>query len=196
MGVAEDAEPIEFGLLDEVFEDGDVVRGFAGETDDEGGAEGNAGDGFANLLQGLEEDVRTGAALHGFEHRGRGVLEGDVEIFADVVVLCDGFEELVGDAVGIGVEEAEPAEVGDSGELVEERGQAVFEAEVLAVAGGVLTDEGDLLDAAGDEGLSFCDYGFEAAGTELSAEVGDDAEGAGVVASLGDFDVGGRARGG
>jgi len=123
------------------------------------------------------------------------VLERDVEIFADVVVLRNGLKQLVGDAVGIGVEEAEPAEVGDAGELVEERGEAVFEAEVFAVAGGVLADEGDFLDAASDEGLGFRNDGLEAAGAEFSTEIGDDAEGAGVVAALGDFDVGGGARG-
>jgi hypothetical protein len=37
------------------------------------------------------------------------VLQGQIEIFADVVVAGDGVEELVGDAVGVGVEEAEPA---------------------------------------------------------------------------------------
>ena len=99
--------------------------------------------------------------------------------------------ELAGDAVGIGVEEAEPAEVGDAGECVEERGEAVLEAKVFAVAGGVLADEGDFLDAAGDEGLGFGDDGLEAAGAEFSAQVGDDAEGAGVVAAFGDLDVGG-----
>jgi hypothetical protein len=73
------------------------------------------------------------------------VLQGDVEIFADVVVFGDGFKQLAGDAVGIGVEEAEPAEAFDAGELVEEGGEAVFDAEIFAVAGGVLADEGDLL---------------------------------------------------
>ncbi len=97
---------------------------------------------------------------------------------------------LAGDAVGVGVEEAQPAQAFDAGERVEQRGKAVFEAEVFAVAGGVLADEGDFLDAAGDELLGFGDDGLEAAGAEFAAQVGDDAEGAGVVAALGDFDVG------
>ena len=124
------------------------------------------------------------------------MLERDVEIFADVVVLGDGVEKFAGDAVGVGVEEAEPAEAFDLGERVEEGGEAVFDAEVFAVAGGVLADKGDFLDAAGDELLGFSNYGLEAAGTEFAAEIGDDAEGAGVVAALGDFDVGGGFRGG
>jgi len=40
--------------------------------------------------------------------------------------------------------------------------------------------------------LCLGDDGFEAAGAEFAAQVGDDAEGAGVVAAFGDFDVSGR----
>ena len=99
-----------------------------------------------------------------------------------------------GDAVGIGVEEAQPAQAVDAGECVEQRGEAVFQAEVFAVAGGVLADERDLLHAAGDELLRFGDDGLEAARAEFAAQVGNDAEAAGVVAALGDFDVGRGAR--
>ena len=171
----------------------EVFGGFSGKADDEAGAEGDAGDGGADLGEGMQEDFGGGAALHALEDIGRGVLERQVEIFADVGVRGDGFEQAAGDAVGIGVEEAEPAEAFDVGEGVEEGGEAVAEAEVFAVAGGVLADEGDFADAAGDELLGFGDHGLEAAGTEFAAEVGDDAEGAGVVAALGDFDVGGGA---
>jgi hypothetical protein len=118
------------------------------------------------------------------------VLERHVEVFADVVVAGDGFEESAGNAVGIGVEEAEPAQAVDAGERVEQGGEAVLEAEVFAVAGGVLADEGDLANAAGDEGFGFGDDGFESARTEFAAQVGNDAEGAGVVAALGDFYIG------
>ena len=117
------------------------------------------------------------------------MLEWNVEIFADVVMAGDGREQAAGDAVGVGVEEAEPAEAFDAGERVEEGGEAVLEAEVFTVAGGVLADEGDLPDAAGDELLGFGDDRLEAAGAELAAQVGDDAEGARVVAALGDLDV-------
>src|ERR1019366_4980229 len=136
------------------------------------------GDGGADIFEGLEEEVGACAALHALEHSGRGVLEWNVEIFADVVMAGDGREQAAGDAVGVGVEEAEPAEAFDAGERVEQEGEAVLEAEIFAVAGGVLADEGDLPDAAGDELLGFGDDRLEAAGAELSAQVGDDAEGA------------------
>jgi hypothetical protein len=111
-------------------------------------------------------------------------------------MLRNGVEEAGGDLVGVGVEEAEPAEAGEWGECFEQVGEAVFEAEVFAVAGGVLADEGYFADALGDEVLGFGDDGADAAGAELSAELGDDAEGAGMVAAFGDFDVGTGAWGG
>ena len=150
----------------------------------------------AGLFDELEEEVGCAAALHALEDGGAGVLEGDVEIFGDVVVACDGVEQAGGDLVGVGVEEAEPAQAGEWGEGVEEVSETVFEAEVFAVAGRVLADEGYFADALGDEVLGFGDDGAEAAGAELAAKLGDDAEGAGVVAAFGDLDVGAGARGG
>jgi hypothetical protein len=47
------------------------------------------------------------------------VLERDVEVFGDGVVLRHGLEQARGDLVGVGVEEAEPAEAGQDGEGVE-----------------------------------------------------------------------------
>ena len=124
------------------------------------------------------------------------MLEGDVEILGDVVVARHGLEQVRRDLVWVGVEEAQPAEAGKDGEGVEERGEAVGEAEVFAVAGGVLADEGDLADALGDEVFGLGDDGRHAARTELAAKLRDDAEAAGVVAAFGDFDVGGGAGGG
>ena len=110
VGVAEDAQPVELRLADELLQKFKVAERFAGEADDEAGAQGDAGNGGADFFQSLEKDLGAAAALHALENCGRGVLQRQVEIFADVVVLGDGFEQAAGDAVGIGVEEAEPAQ--------------------------------------------------------------------------------------
>jgi hypothetical protein len=99
-------------------------------------------------------------------------------------------EQAIGNAIGIGVEEAQPLEVRDGGEAVEELREPVFDAEVFAVASCVLTDEGELANAGGDQALGFGDDRFETAGAKLAAELRDDAEAAGMVASLSDLDVG------
>src|SRR5208337_1823928 len=147
VGVAEYAQPVESCLLDELLQEFKVAERFSREADDETGAEGDAGNGGANLLQCLQENIRTRPALHRLEYSGRCVLKRDVEVFADVFVAGDGVEELAGDAVGVGVEEAEPAESVDAGECVEERGEAVLDAKIFAVACGVLADESDFLNA-------------------------------------------------
>ncbi len=67
--------------------------------------------------------------------------------------------------------------------------EAVFEAEVFAVAGGVLADQIDLAHALFEEASGFRDHGFETAAAEVAAILRDHAEGAGVIAALGDLQV-------
>src|SRR6202044_3536545 len=97
-------------------------------------AECDSGNGGADLVESLEKDVGAGSALHSLEHVGRRVLQGHVEIFADVVVARDGFKQAAGKAIGIGVEKTQPAKAIDLRERVEQCGEAVLEAEVFAVA--------------------------------------------------------------
>ena len=80
-------------------------------------------------------------------------------------------------------------EIFDGGEFFEQQCQAIFQAEVFAVAGGVLADESNLADAGLRQSLGLGDYRFEAARTELAAQLRNDAEGAGMIAALGDLDV-------
>ncbi len=142
----------------------------------------------------VEEDLGGAAALHRLEDAGAGVLEGDVEVLGDGVMAGHSLEQARGDLVRVGVEEAQPAQAGQDGKGVEKLGEAVGEAEIFAVAGGVLADEGDLADALGDEVLGFGEDGPHAARAELAAQLRDDAEGAGMVAALGNLDVGRGAR--
>ena len=82
------------------------------------GAQRDAGDGRADFFKRLEENVGAGAALHALENVGRGVLQRHVEILADVVVPRDGFEQPAGNAIGIRVEEAQPAQAFNAGQRV------------------------------------------------------------------------------
>ena len=75
----------------------------------------------------------------------------------------------------------------------EQIGQAVAQAEVFAVGGGVLADQGDFADSGGGQIFGFAHHGFKAPAAECAAKLGDDAERAGVIAALGDLDVGGMA---
>src|ERR1700761_473410 len=117
------------------------------------------------------------------------MLQRHVEILHDAVVLRDGIEQVPGDLVGVGIEKAQPGESVYLRETIEQRGESVFQAEVLAVAGGVLTDQRDLAYSAGDKLLRLGDHRLEAARTELATQVRDHAEGAGMIAALGNFEI-------
>ncbi|MNL03294.1 hypothetical protein D3C87_1238260 [compost metagenome] len=67
---------------------------------------------------------------------------------------------------------------------------------LLAVTGGVLGDQDELLDAALGQHLGFLDDGVHRAGRVAAAQLRNDAEGAGVIAAFRDLEVGGRADGG
>ena len=76
------------------------------------------------------------------------------------------------------------------------RGQAIFQAEVFAVAGCVLSDERDFAHAGLREALGFGDHGFETPRAELTAKLGNDAEAARMIAAFGNFYVGRLSRSG
>ncbi len=129
------------------------------------------------------------AALHALQHRGRRVLQGNVDVGADFVVAGDRLQQPLGDLVGIGVEKAHPAQLFDERQPFEQQRQAVFQAEVFAVAGGVLADERDLAHAASRQALRLGHHRLEAPRAELAPQLRDDAERARMIAALGDLDV-------
>ena len=65
-----------------------------------------------------------------------------------------------------------------------------MQTQVFAVAGGVLADQVDLAHALLEQARGFGNHRFEAPAAELAAILRDHAEGAGMVAALGDLDVG------
>ena len=65
---------------------------------------------------------------------------------------------------------------------------------VHAEVGGVLGDQVDFLHAGFHQRFDFLEDGFLRARAVLAADLRDDAEGAGVVAALGDLDVGEMVR--
>ena len=108
-----------FASLDELGQNIKIVNRFARKTRDERGAQNDAGNGGANFFESLEEDFRAAAALHALQDFRRRVLERQVEILADVVVASDGVKKIIRNAIGIRVEKAEPAQIGDVGERIE-----------------------------------------------------------------------------
>src|ERR1700690_359633 len=118
------------------------------------------------------------------------MLERYVDVGADVVVGGDGIEQVAGDFVWVRVKETNPMQAFDAGELFQQERQTIFQAEVFAVAGCVLPDESYFAHAGLGKTLRFGNDGFEAARAELAAQLRDDAEGAGMIAAFGNFDIG------
>src|SRR5271170_7201591 len=81
--ITKSPHPVELGFAYELGEFVEIILRLAGEADDERCAKGYAGDGGADLFEGLEEDLSVGSALHTLEDVAGGVLQRHVEVFAN-----------------------------------------------------------------------------------------------------------------
>src|SRR6266568_539020 len=194
VGVGENAEPVELCGSDEVAKLLEIAFGFAGKSDDERCSQGDIGNRLAHLCNQLEENLRRAAALHSLEDGSRGVLQGNVDVAAQARVLGKHLQQARRDLVWIGVEEPHPIQVFDLRKLLKQGGEAVLNPKVFAEAGCVLPDEVDFANALRGQSLRFGHNGGDAARTELAAKLRDDAEGAGMITSFCNLDVGGMAR--
>ncbi len=142
--------------------------------------------------------ARVAAALHRLEHRARGVLQRDVEV---------GHAAAARRAISVEhrPRRASPGRRRGSGSTAPSCRRAApraagagrsAEAEVLAVAGGVLGDEDQLADAELLEAPRLGDQRLHRARPEAPAHRRDVAERARVVAPLRDLEVGEHAAGG
>ena len=122
----------------------------------------------ADPLEQLQEDVAVRAALHALQHGGAGVLQRHVDVLHQRRVLGDGIEQLLRHFVRIAVEEPDPLGVlgFDLRQARQQLRQAVLQAEILAVAGGVLADQVDLAHALREQARGFGDHALETAAAE------------------------------
>jgi len=91
------------------------------------------------------------------------VLQRQVEIFTNVVVFRDGFEQPSCNAIRVCVEKPQPAQPVNPRQPIEQRCQPVVQPEVLSVAGRILPDQRDFLHAARDQLPGLRDNGLETA---------------------------------
>src|ERR1700751_4709713 len=100
----------------------------------------------------------------------------------------DGVEQFLRYAIWVGVEKTDPEEAVDFRKFGQKLSQTVAQAKIFAIGSSVLPDKGNF--AATGSGEIFClaDDGFKAAAAEFAAKLGNDAEGARVIAPFSDFD--------
>ena len=131
------------------------------------------------------------------------MLQRDIDILRDLVALGDGLDQLVRPMRRVGVKQAHPEVAFDAVDLAQQGAKRVALARihrrawlwplafplVHAEIGGVLRDEVDLFDAGFHQCFDFLDDRLLGARAVTAADLRDDAEGAGVVAALGDFHI-------
>ena len=188
--VGEASHAVEACLADEVFQLFEFLFALAGVADDKGGADGYVGQFGAELLEQAQGALAVDAALHGAEDAAVDVLQGDVDVVADVGVAHDGVDGVLGEGGGVGVVEAYPRGSAFGGEAFEQFAQGAAVVEVETIPCGVLADDQQLLDAAGDEGFGLGDDVVDGARAVGAADEGYGAVGAAAVASLGNLEVG------
>src|SRR5205085_1515944 len=106
--------------IEQVFK---LLLGLAGETDDEGRADGDAGDPGADAGDECLDVFARSLAPHEFEHARMDVLERNVDVAADVAARGDAGDEFVAPMRGMGVEQANPKLAFDLVERAQELGQ-------------------------------------------------------------------------
>src|SRR6478609_8132676 len=77
---------------------------------------------------------------------------------------------------------------------LQQQGEPIFQTEVFAVAGGVLSYERDLAHATGGKALCFSNDRFKMARAKLAAQLRNDAEAARMVTAFSNLDVSRRFR--
>jgi hypothetical protein len=199
--IFEAAHAGELRLAEPIKQELEVFVGLAGEADDESRADGEV---WTDVTP--ERDALQGLLLvrwppHGSEHVGARMLEGNVEIRKHTT-LRHQREHLIDMRIRIDVVEPYPrAERAEPlGESDEPR-VALFSApcalgiaEIEPISARVLRDDEQLLYAGGDQPLGLAHHLAEQEALEPAAQRRNDAEAAGVVAALRNFQIGVVAR--
>ena len=123
------------------------------------------------------------------------VLEGDVDVVEHLRFTGDDVDEGVVQIVGVQVVQANPVK-GQLAQLGEQLPQHPLVVEVDAVAGDVLGNDDELLHPGIGQGLGLRQQGLHGTAAVAAPQLGNDTEGAPVVAALGDLQVGGVGGGG
>ena len=187
--ILEHADALDGDILEELAQLSEFLVGLAGQADDQARAQHETRDAAAHILDELCERRAVARTVHRAQDALRNVLERNIEVFYDLRLLSDDVDELVGDLVGVEVVQADPCEI-QLAQLAQQLGQqALVLRQVHAVLGDVLRDDDELLDACVRERTRLLEQRRHLTAAVASAQLGDDAVGAGVRAALRDLEV-------
>lgn len=173
----------------------EVGIGFAGESDDDIGGDADARLGLAEVVDDLEKPLAGIAAVHQFEHSIAAALNGDMGAFAEFGQPGVGFDEIRAVAFGVRGRKSDPLELVDlmdGFEKLNERRKAIARRDIaFSVTGDDLAEQSNFPNAALGQVLAFGDDFRNGPAAFGPARVGNDAEGAMLIAALHDADKSG-----
>ena len=168
-----------------VFE---VFVGFAGEADDDVGAEGDVAAGCLGPGNALEIPIPGVLALHGAQDVGRAGLHGEMDVVAERWDGVDDVDDVLGEVAGVRGREAHSADAVDLADGSKEFSKAAFATGVFEAV-YVLAEELDFGEALLRDHLRFGEHGGGSAGAFLTSRIRHNAVGAEFVAAFDDGDV-------
>jgi hypothetical protein len=189
-GIGEHPESVETEVADKREQFLMLGVGFAGKTGDEGRANGYAGDSGANSFQQSFRLSSGNATVHGSQNAIVDVLEGDIDVLDHLLGFSNGVDHVVGEDRGVSVHQADPDQAIEGIKFAEQPGEAKAVVQIGSVASGILTDEDEFDRAVGDQFAGFSQNTREGLGMHSAADGGDRAEGAFLVATFADAEVG------
>ena len=168
-----------------------VFLGFPGEAGDKRRAQDGIGAFFLDAGEEIDGFLGPRVAAHGLQKMVARGLDGDVEIMGDDLRGSDEVDEFVRDLAWVKVKQTDGIET-DRLESSQKIADIGFPAgEIDAVDRRVLRDERDFLHPGSMEGSRFLEDFLVRPAFEAAADEGDRAEGAEIVAPLGDAKVSG-----
>ena len=154
--------------------------------------------GTASRIRGEEPLVAAPipGTTHVHEDPAARVLQRDVHVTTDFRDLRHRPQYLVIKRCRIGVEETHPGDATHFGELAQEFREPVPDPEILAVGGRILRHQNEFPGTRPGQRLRLGEHRIRITTAEMSTNLWDHTERAGIVATLGHLDVGDVRRGG
>ena len=188
--VGEAAQTVKPHRLDEITQFGVLLFRFAGEAGNQGSAQRNTGNRLPQAGNGVLDLSTAAAAVHRLEHRIIAMLNGQVQIRHHLGIAHHGLDKRITDPFGVRIENPNPADAVDLLQVVQQLTDGTGFTPVLAVGCGVLGYQDQLPHPFTGQPAGFGHTVLQRTAAKRTANHGNGAIVAAVVASLGNFQVG------
>lgn len=181
---------------DEIHGGGVICVAFAGEANDDVGADGGVRQRAADEFDAA--GIMRGAipAMHSTKNPIRSRLQRQMEMRRDAWFGSDEVDEILSDVDGLNGAKAKAGKLGFVEDFADERVERNAQGEVSAVAAEIDSAEDDFLCAGLHEAMDFAKDGGRGEAAAASADERNHAVGAAMIASVLNFESGASARGG